>query len=135
LGASKMISVPIVCSTQTVHPSCVKISIISKRTEMSISHVPCHLGVPSSASKMISKPMVCLAQHCLQIERSEISHDSCHLGVSLGASKTIFEPIVCSTQTVHLSCVKISTISKWTKMSFHLSLPPKSTIRCVQNDF
>jgi hypothetical protein len=30
--------------------------------------------------------------------------------------------MVHSAQTVHLSCVKISTISKWTKTSFHLSL-------------
>jgi hypothetical protein len=30
--------------------------------------------------------------------------------------------MVCSAQTVHLSCVKISTISKQTEMSFHLSL-------------
>jgi hypothetical protein len=29
--------------------------------------------------------------------------------------------MVCSVQTVHLSCVKDSTISKWTKMSFCLS--------------
>jgi hypothetical protein len=40
----------------------------------------------------------------------------------LGASKTIFEPMVRSTQTMHLSCIKISTISKWTKRSFQLSL-------------
>jgi hypothetical protein len=40
----------------------------------------------------------------------------------LGVSKTIFEPMVRSTQTVHLSCIKISTISKWTKTSFQLSL-------------
>jgi hypothetical protein len=30
--------------------------------------------------------------------------------------------VICSVQTMHLSCVKISTISKGTKMSFHLSL-------------
>jgi hypothetical protein len=41
---------------------------------------------------------------------------------SSGASKTISEPIVCSVQTVPLSCVKISTISKWTEISFRLSL-------------
>jgi hypothetical protein len=43
--------------------------------------------------------------------------------------------MVHSAQTVHLSCVKISTISKWTESSFHLSLAPRSTIRGVQNDF
>jgi hypothetical protein len=30
--------------------------------------------------------------------------------------------MICSVQTMHLSCVKISTISKRTKMSFHLRL-------------
>jgi hypothetical protein len=34
----------------------------------------------------------------------------------------MFEPMVCSMQTVHLSWVKISTISKPTETSFHLSL-------------
>jgi hypothetical protein len=40
--------------------SCIKISTISKRTELSLeSH---RLGVSLGASKTISKPMVCLAQ-------------------------------------------------------------------------
>jgi hypothetical protein len=34
----------------------------------------------------------------------------------------ISEPVVRSTQTTHLSCVNISTISKQTESSFHLSL-------------
>jgi N-acyl-D-aspartate/D-glutamate deacylase len=33
-----------------------------------------------------------------------------------------YENMVCSMQTVHLSCIKNSTISKQTKPSFHLSL-------------
>ena len=37
-------------------------------------------------------------------------------------SKMISEPVVRLAQTVHLSCVKISTISKWTEMSYDLSL-------------
>jgi hypothetical protein len=41
---------------------------------------------------------------------------------SIGASKKISEPMVCLVQTVHLSCVKISAISKQTEMSFHFSL-------------
>jgi hypothetical protein len=51
-----------------------------------------------------------------------LPHNPHHLGVPLGASKTISEPMLRSTQTVHPSCVKVSTISKWKKMSFHLSL-------------
>jgi hypothetical protein len=36
-----------------------------------------------------------------------------------------FEPMVRTMHTVHLSCVKISTISKYTKMSIHSSLITK----------
>ena len=52
---------------------------------------------------------------------NEIPHDPRHLGVLSGASKTISELVVPSAQTVHRSCVKISTISKWTKTSFQLN--------------
>jgi hypothetical protein len=37
----------------------------------------------------------------------------------------IFEPVVSLAQTVHLSCVKISNISKMTETSIHLSLVTK----------
>jgi hypothetical protein len=63
--------------------------------------------------------------HCLQIETSEIPHDLRRLGVPSDASKMIFEPMVHSTQTVHISFVKISTISERTKTRFHLSLITK----------
>ena len=48
---------------------------------------------------------------------NKIPHDPCNLGVPSRASKTFSEPMVCSTQTVQLSCVKISTISKWGVLS------------------
>ena len=60
------------------------------------------------------------------MERSEIPHDPSHLGVPSGVSKMIFEPMVHSTQTMQLSCVKISTISKWVELSLephHLGVP------------
>jgi hypothetical protein len=50
------------------------------------------------------------------METSEIPHDPCYLGVPLGASKLISKPMVRLTQTVHLSCAKISTISEWTEL-------------------
>ena len=53
--------------------------------------------------------------------RSQISYDTCHLGVPSGASKLILEHMVCFTQTLHLSCIKISNISELTKSCFHLS--------------
>jgi hypothetical protein len=55
-----MNSEPMVRSMQTVRLSRVKISTISKQTELSLE--PHHLEVPSFASKMIPEPMVRLAQ-------------------------------------------------------------------------
>ena len=58
---SQMIFEPMVRLTQTVQLSYDKISTISKCGELSLE--PCHLGVPSGASKAISEPMVRLAQN------------------------------------------------------------------------
>ena len=92
---SKTISVPMVHSAQTVHPSCVKISTISKWAELSLESR--HLGVPAVASKAISNPDGTFGAKCapilhrhlhyLQTERSETPHDPRHLGVPSGASK------------------------------------------------
>jgi hypothetical protein len=70
-------------------------------------------------------PILHRDQQRLQMDRNEIPHDPRHLGVPSGASKTISEPMVRLTRTMHLSCVKINTISKWTKTSFQLSLITK----------
>jgi hypothetical protein len=69
------------------------------------------------------KPSTYLApkQHCLQTDRSKISYDTRHLGVPSCASRFISKHLVCSMQTVHLSWIKISTISKQNKPSIHLS--------------
>jgi hypothetical protein len=93
---------------------------------------PRHLGVLSGVSKTIFEPMRCLAQnrapimqrhlHCLQMDRNEILHDPRHLGVPSGVLKTLSKPMVCLAQTMHLSYIKISTISKRTESSFHMSL-------------
>ena len=92
---------------------------------------PRHLGVPSGASKMISEPMVCLAQtmHLSCTNTNTISkwtdqdftRPTSPRSFPSGASKMIFEPMVRLAQTVHRSCIKISTISKRIKMSFQLS--------------
>jgi hypothetical protein len=65
---------------------------------------PHHLGVPSSASKMISEPMVRLAQtvhlSCTNIntvykmDRNKTRRDPCHLGVPSSASKMIAKRMV-----------------------------------------
>jgi hypothetical protein len=53
---------------------------------------------------------------------NEISHDPRHLGVASDPSKMISKPMVRSAQTMHLSFVKIYSISKRIEISFHLSL-------------
>jgi hypothetical protein len=68
------------------------------------------------------------------MDKYEIPHDPRHLGVQSGTSKMISKLMVLLAKTVHLSWFKISTISKQTEMSFHLSLEPTSDVRCVQND-
>jgi hypothetical protein len=83
-------------------------------------------------------PILRRDEHFLQTDRNELPLHRRHLGVSLGVSKMISKPIVCSAQTVHLSvprltlsqngskqastwsCVEIDTISKLSKMIFHL---------------
>jgi hypothetical protein len=131
LDVSKMISKPMVHSAQTMHLSCVKIRSISKWTEMSF-----HLSLitleyhrvhpkpfwPYCTFGANRAPILHRHKHCLQIDQNKIRHDPCRLGVPSGASKTINEPMVRSVQTVHLSWVKISSISKQTETSFHLSL-------------
>ena len=91
---------------------------------------PCHLGAPSGASKTISETMVCLAKPCTYLTSTltpspngpnEIPHDPRHLGVPSGVSKIIFEPMVRSAQTVHLYCIDTNTVSKRTKMRFHMT--------------
>jgi hypothetical protein len=55
------------------------------------------------------------------MDQNELPFDPRHLGVPSRMPKMIFMPIACSAQTMHQSCVEINTISKWTKMSFHLT--------------
>jgi hypothetical protein len=52
------------------------------------------------------------------MDQNEVLRDPRNLGVPSGLSKMISELMVRSVQTVHLSSIKISTISKRTEMSF-----------------
>jgi hypothetical protein len=95
-----------------------------------IPHDPHHLGVPLGASKMIfslwyvqHKPCTYLLSRLavLQMDWIELPLEPHHLGVPSGVSKMIYEPVVRSAQTIHISCVMISIITKRTESSFHLS--------------
>jgi hypothetical protein len=60
--------------------------------------------------------------HYLKTYQNEHPLEPLQQGVPSGVSEMIFELVVRSAQTVHVSCIKISTISKETKTSNHLSL-------------
>ena len=125
-----MISEPMVCSVQTVHLSCVKITLSLNGLKRASTNPP-HLGVPLGASKTISEPMVCFAQtvHLCstnsntisKLTKTRFSRDPRHLGVPSGASKIIFR----AQGTFGANCAPILrqeyTISKWTKTSFQLT--------------
>ena len=107
-----------------------------------ISHDPRHLGVPSGASKSISKPMVRSMQsvqlYCTDTntvsKQTEMRFHMTHInqGVPSGASKPISKPMVRSTQSVQLYCTDANTVSKQTEMRFHMT--HRSSIRCDQNN-
>jgi hypothetical protein len=66
-----------------------------------ISNDPCHLGVPSAASKTIYEPH--------------------HPVVPSGESKMTFKPMVRLAQTMHLSCTDTHTVTKWKEERFHMA--------------
>jgi hypothetical protein len=118
-------------SAQTMHLSCDKISTISKRTNRASTWASSNRStIRCVQNDFIAygtfganrAPILHRHQHYLQTDKSEIPYDPHHLGVPSVASEMIFEPIVHSVQTVHLSCVKISTISKWSEPTFDFSL-------------
>ena len=95
-----------------------------------IPHDPRHLGVPSGASRRISEPMVRSVQtvhlSCVKITLSlngpkDLPLDPRHLGVPSGAFKTISKPLVHYAQTIHLSCTNTNTVSKRTRIRFHMT--------------
>jgi hypothetical protein len=60
--------------------------------------------------------------HYLQTDQNELPLEPHHLGVLSGAFKMISEPLVRLAQIMHHSCTDTNPVSKWTEMSFHLSL-------------
>jgi hypothetical protein len=111
--------------------SCVKISNISKWTEtsfhLSLIILKFHRVHPKLFLRLWyyqHKPCTYLAP-TLTLSLNRPKWDSTWPTSprrSIGSVQNVSKPMVCSAQTVHLSCVKISTISKRTEMSFYLSL-------------
>jgi hypothetical protein len=131
-------------SAQTVHLSCIKICSISKQTESSI-----HLSLITKEYHQVRpkwflslwyvrcKPCTYLVSRlALSLNKlNQASTWASHLVVSSSASKTISKLVVRFVQTVHQSCVKISTISNELNQASTWALSPRSIIEAVQNDF
>jgi hypothetical protein len=139
-----MISVHVVRLAQTMQLSCAKNSSISNElTQASTwaSSPRSTIGCVQNDFRAydmfstIRAPILHRYQQYLQMDENEILHDPCHLGVSSEASKAISKNLVRSSQTMHLSCVKISTMSNELNQASTWALSPRSTIGCVQNDF
>jgi hypothetical protein len=121
-GASKSITKLMVCLAQTMHLSCTDTNTTSKWTETRFDMT--HVTRSSIRQWYVQrKPCTYFASRlALSPNRSKrLSVEPHHLGVPSGVSKMIYEPKVYWAQTVHLSCTKTNTVSKWTKMRFHMT--------------
>jgi hypothetical protein len=139
-SVSKTISMPMVCLVQTVHLSCTDTNTVHKcpKTRFHMAHVTyeyhrVRLKLFMSLWYVQCKPCTYLVSRLALFPNgpNRAPPDPRHLGVPSGASKTIYEPMVLSLQTVHLSCVKISTFSKRTEQSSTRPSSTRSTIGCV----
>jgi hypothetical protein len=91
---------------------------------------PRHLGIPSSASKMISVPVVRSAQtiQLSCIKNSSISNELTQASTwassprsTIGCVQNDFRAYGMFSTNLHLSCTNTNTISKWTKTRFHMT--------------
>jgi hypothetical protein len=120
-----MISMPMVCSVQTMHLSCTDTNIVSKWTKMRfhMTHVTYkfHQVRPKlfmNLRYVQCKPSTYLASRvALSSNRqNRAPPDPRHLEVPSSASRMIYEPTVCLTQTENLS-----TISKEIETRVHMT--------------
>jgi hypothetical protein len=119
-GVLKMISKPIVRSTQTVYLLCRdKYYLQTDRNKLPLGIL--YLGVLSGVPKVISIPMVHSAQtvhlSCVEIKTisNRIEMSSCLITSPRSTIRCVqndSKPMVRSAQIMHLSCVEINTISK-----------------------
>jgi hypothetical protein len=129
-GASKMISEPMVCR----HKAC---TYLESRLALSPNGMKRASTWASSHTSTIGcvqndfwafgtfganhAPILHWHKHCLQTGWIVLAIKPRHLGVPSGVYKMISEPMVRLAQTVQLSCTDTNTVSKWTKMRFHMT--------------
>jgi hypothetical protein len=140
-SASKMISMPMVCSVQTELLSCTDTCTVSKWTKMRFhtTHVTYEFHRVSLQLFMRLWYLQCKPCSYL-LSRLALSPngpnrappDPRHLGVPSGASKTIYEPMVRLTQIEHLSCTHANTVSKHIETRFTRPTSTRSSNGCLQ---
>jgi hypothetical protein len=120
-SASKTISMPMVCSVQTVQLSCTNTNNLSKQTKTRFHTTHVSYEFHGVRPKLFTSLWNVLCKPCTYlVSRLALSPNGPdkaplgprHVGVPSGASKMIYEPMVCLTQIEHLSCTDANTISK-----------------------
>jgi hypothetical protein len=116
-----------VCSVQTVHLSCVKISTISRRTKMrfclsviTLEYHRVHLKRFLTLWYVRRKPCTYLASR-LELSRNGpkwASTWASSSSYSIGCIENNFLACGMFIAPVHLSCTYTNTVSKWTEMRF-----------------
>jgi hypothetical protein len=126
--ASKMISMPMVCSVQTMHLSSTDINTICKwtKTKFHTTHetYEFHWVRPQLFMGLWyvqCKPCTYLVSRLALSPNGPnmAPPDPRHLGVPSGSSKMIYEPMVRLTQIEHLSWTDANTFSKQIETRFH----------------
>jgi hypothetical protein len=129
-SVSKTISMPMVCSVQTVHLSCTDTNTASKRTEkrFHMTHVTYEfhrvrpklfMSLWYTKCKRCNYIALRLVLSPNRLNRAPLGPH--HLGVPSGVSKTFYEPMVRLMQTEHLSCTDANTVSKQIQTRFHMT--------------
>jgi hypothetical protein len=103
-----------------------------------------HLKVPSGVPKMISMPMVHLAQtmhlssveiNTIQIDQNELPVDPRHQEVPSAMPKMISPPVVHSQKPCSYLAPRLALSPNRPKRAFTWPTSPRSMIGCVQNNF
>jgi hypothetical protein len=127
-SASKMISMPMVCSVQTVHLSCTDINTVSKWTKTKFHTTHATYEFHWVRPQLFMSLWYLQCKPCTYpVSRLGLSPngpnrappDPRHLAVPSGAYKMIFEPMVRLTQIEHLSWTDTNTVSKQIETRFH----------------
>jgi hypothetical protein len=129
-GASKTISMPMVCSVQTVQLSCTDTNNLSKQTKTRFHMTHVSYKFHRVGPKLFMSLWYVLCKPCTYlVSRLALSPNGPnrappgphHIGVPSGASKTIYEPMVRLTQTEHQSCTDANTVSKHIETRFYMT--------------